>query len=83
MMMIGRVVRTAGKLAQPQIERLCRCELMLKVETPTHREKTTWELDLFPISRMQLINTSTLKFEEFELSNAPRYAILSHTWDDN
>lgn len=29
---------------------------------------------------MRLINTSDLGFEEFELTSAPPYAILSHTW---
>jgi hypothetical protein len=29
---------------------------------------------------MRLINTETLKMEEFGLDNAPRYAILSHRW---
>ncbi|KAJ8058709.1 hypothetical protein OCU04_012881 [Sclerotinia nivalis] len=30
---------------------------------------------------MRLINTSTLKFEEFHGDDIPEYAILSHTWD--
>ncbi|KAF3035804.1 hypothetical protein E8E12_004304 [Didymella heteroderae] len=29
---------------------------------------------------MRLINTSNLDFEEFKLTDAPPYAILSHTW---
>lgn len=29
---------------------------------------------------MRLINTSSLEYEEFELTDAPPYAILSHTW---
>lgn len=29
---------------------------------------------------MRLLNTSTLKLEEFIGSNIPPYAILSHTW---
>ncbi|KAI1126278.1 heterokaryon incompatibility protein-domain-containing protein [Nemania abortiva] len=34
---------------------------------------------------MRLLNSKTLKFEEFEQSspNVPRYAILSHTWGDD
>lgn len=33
---------------------------------------------------MRLINTTTLQFEEFsDVDNAPPYAILSHTWNDN
>jgi hypothetical protein len=31
---------------------------------------------------MRLINTTTLRFEEFEPAFAPAYAILSHTWND-
>jgi hypothetical protein len=38
-------------------------------------------LDL--ISIMRLINTSTLLLEEFIGRAIPRYAILSHTWEDD
>jgi hypothetical protein len=31
---------------------------------------------------MRLINTSTRKFEEFISRNIPKYAILSHTWQN-
>lgn len=31
---------------------------------------------------MRLINTSTLEFEEFLGSKIPKYAILSHTWEE-
>ena len=31
---------------------------------------------------MRLLHTSTLVLAEFEDGNVPRYAILSHTWDD-
>ena len=33
-------------------------------------------------SRMRLINTSTLKLEEFAESSTPAYAILSHRWGE-
>ncbi|KAK4169655.1 hypothetical protein QBC43DRAFT_306491 [Cladorrhinum sp. PSN259] len=32
---------------------------------------------------MRLINTKTLKLEEFDQYNTPDYAILSHTWGDD
>jgi hypothetical protein len=32
---------------------------------------------------MRLINTTTLKIEEFTELNTPLYAILSHTWGDD
>jgi len=31
---------------------------------------------------MRLIHTTTLRFKEFFEPNLPKYAIVSHTWDD-
>ena len=31
---------------------------------------------------MRLINTQSLKFEEFEGQNVPAFAILSHRWEE-
>ena len=31
---------------------------------------------------MRLINTTSLEIQEFRNDNIPRYAILSHTWDE-
>ena len=39
-------------------------------------------IDVSDWPEMRLINTTTLLFEEFLGRNIPKYAILSHTWED-
>lgn len=34
-----------------------------------------------PISKMRLLNTSTLQFREFDTTQTPAFAILPNTWD--
>ena len=35
------------------------------------------------LDNMRLVNTSTLRLEEFHSANVPHYAILSHTWGED